>query len=215
MRASLLPAVSHENRPQALSRRDQARYNYGLEGGISGRGASSRGRTGRISRAQMVIVEHSVDGIAARIQARGNFSLGAGGLLGLLTALATLTLGLAAILAWQGYWPVLTIACVQLALVFWALVRAWRNAWIVEEICIDATRVRVRRRRYRKVRQFEMPAAWAGVRVESPRFPGHAPRVFVGSGDERLELGTYLTTEEKLSLAKHLTRAVSRVNAWR
>jgi len=163
----------------------------------------------------MVIVEHGVDGTAARVQARSNFSLGAGGLLILMLALAAVTLGLAGILAWQGYWPILAIAGLQVVLVLWALVRAWRNAWIVEEILIDKRQVRIQRRHYRRTAEFTFPAAWTGVRMESPRYPGHAPRLIVGCGTNWLELGKHLTTDEKTSLASHLSRAMSGLNAWR
>lgn len=162
----------------------------------------------------MVIVEQCADGTAARIQARGNFSLGAGGLLILLATLATITLGLAGILAWQGYWPVLTIAVVQLALVFWALLHAWRRAWIVEEIVIDEKQVRVRRRRYRSVREFRLESAWAWVRLVPPPYRGYAPRLILRSMDQQLELGTYLTIDEKTSLAQHLSRTLATLNAW-
>ena len=58
----------------------------------------------------MVVAAESSDGVSVRIVARGNFSLDAGGLLNLLLALAAVTLGLAALLAWQGFWPILLIA---------------------------------------------------------------------------------------------------------
>ena len=83
----------------------------------------------------MVVTGRSSDGSQIRIMARGNFSLDAGGLASLLLALAFVTLGLAALLAWQGYWPVLLIAMIQIILVVWTLVRAWERCWVVE--CID------------------------------------------------------------------------------
>ncbi len=163
----------------------------------------------------MVIVEHSVDGAVSRIQARSNFSLGAGGLLTLLFALAAVTLGLSAVLAWQGYWPILAIAGVQLALIMGVLVRAWQNAWVVEEIRVDEDRVHIRRRHHRQLREFSLPAAWAGVRMEAPRYPGHAARLVVGSGRNWLEIGKHLMEEEKMSLAKSLAQALTGVTAWR
>ncbi len=60
--------------------------------------------------------------------ARGNFSLGAGGLVNLLLSLAVVSLFLAGLLALGGYWPILLIAVIQLALVAWILVRAWEQS---------------------------------------------------------------------------------------
>ena len=163
----------------------------------------------------MIIVKQCADGKPARIQARGNFSLGPSGLVTLLLALATVTLGLAGILAWRGYWPILTIAALQLVLIGWVLIRAWKNAWIVEDVVIGPREVRVRRHRYGGFRDFQLQAAWARVHVESPRLPGYAPRLMLRSLDQRLELGSYLTSDEKLRLAKHIADALSNVNAWR
>ena len=65
----------------------------------------------------MVLTWQSSDKTTARVLARGNFSLDAGGLLNLLLALAVVSLSPAGLLAWQGYWPILLIAVIQLALV--------------------------------------------------------------------------------------------------
>ena len=163
----------------------------------------------------MVIVEHGAAGAGDRIQARGNFSLGARGLLVLLTALATVTLGLAAALAWQGYWPILAVALIQVVLVFWILLRAWRDAWVVEELLIGTQQVCVRRLRYRDQREFRLEPAWARVRIERPPYPGYPPRVILSSVNQHVELGSHLTVDERLLLAKHLAEALAGVSAWR
>lgn len=163
----------------------------------------------------MIIVEYSAAGKAARIQARGNFSLGAGGLLILLCALAAVTLGLAAILAWHGYWPVLAVALVQVALVLWILVRAWRAAWIVEEFVVDACQVRVRRAWYSARSECRLEAAWARVCLEPARYAGYPPRLILRSMNQQVELGSHLTVDEKLRLAGHLKEALAGASAWR
>ena len=92
--------------------------------------------------------------------ARGNFSLDAGGLVNLLLALAVVSLSLAGLLAWQGYWPILLIALVQLVLVAWILIRTWQRTWVSEviEICEDS--IRVTRQRHRRKRRHELVTAW-------------------------------------------------------
>jgi uncharacterized membrane protein len=99
----------------------------------------------------MVLTSLSPDGSAVIIMARGNFSLGAGGLINLLLALTVVTLGLAGLLAWQGFWPVLLIAVIQLVLVIWILIRAWKRAWVSEVIIAGPEWVEVIWQRHNRV----------------------------------------------------------------
>lgn len=163
----------------------------------------------------MIAVGNSADGAQIRIVARGNFSLDANGLVILILALGVVTLGLAGLLAWQGFWPILVIAVTQLILVSWLLIRVWKNNWVIEEICIDRYGVHIMRQRYRKQRHHHLESAWATVRFEQPRPVWHTPRLLLRSRDQQVELGAFLTVEEKLSLAKHLSQALSGHNAWR
>ena len=91
----------------------------------------------------MVLTWQNSDRTKASIMVRGNFSLDADGLVSLLLALAAVSLGLAVLLALQGYWPILLIAAVQLALVAWILIRAWARAWVSDVIDISADKITV------------------------------------------------------------------------
>jgi uncharacterized membrane protein len=162
----------------------------------------------------MVIVEHSSDGAQARILARGNFSLGTGGLLTVISLLGVVTLCLAGLLAWQGYWPVLMIAVVQIILVAWLLIRAWEQAWIVEKIEIGPGRIMITHQRYRDKRQLGLDSAWARIRVEQAESPWYAPRLLLRSGNQEIELGAFLTGEEKIQLAEYLSAALAQHSAW-
>ena len=152
----------------------------------------------------------SPDGSTARIQARGNFSLDAGGLLSLLIALAAVTLILAGLLAWQGYWPVLLIAVLQVVLVTWILIRAWQRSWLVETIRIGPDRIRVIQQRHTSKRQFELETAWAKVKVKRPAVAWYGPRVVLRSKSMELEVGGFLTGEEKHQLAEQLKSAIEK-----
>ena len=104
----------------------------------------------------MVVTWQSSDGTRMSILARGNFSLDAGGLVNLLLALAVVSLILAGLLAMRGYWPILLIAVVQLVLVGWILIVAWKRAWVSEVIDICADRITVTHQRHRKKRRCEL-----------------------------------------------------------
>jgi len=163
----------------------------------------------------MIVVGSSSDGAQTRILARGNFSLDASGLALLLLALGIVTLGLAALLAMQGFWPVLVIAVLQLALVAWLLIRVWENTWVFEEISIDRDSVTIVHQRFRQRSHRRLASAWATIRVLQPKIAWLPPTVVMRSGGNQVVLGAFLTIDEKLSLANHLSQAVSGHRAWR
>jgi len=148
-----------------------------------------------------------------RILARGNFSLGAGGLVGLLAALGAVTLVLAGVLAWQGFWPVLLIAIVQIVLVTRILIKAWERAWISELIEIGPERIAITQQRYRRKDRIELETPWAVVELQQPEVAWYAPRLRLRSGSRKLELGAFLTVEEKRELADLLRSAIRKHSA--
>ena len=163
----------------------------------------------------MVVVETSSERTPTRILARGNFSLNANGLVSLLLCLGIVTLGLASVLAWNGYWPVLAIAAIQLVLVTWVLIRAWKSAWVFEEISLDADRIHIVHQQHTNRRCCTLESAWADVQVVEADCPWHSPRLVLRSRQQALELGRFLTREEKLQLAKSLSSALAEFTAWR
>ena len=156
----------------------------------------------------MVLTWQNSDRTKASILARGNFSLDAGGLVSLLLALAVVSLCLAVLLALQGYWPVLLIAVVQLALVALILVRAWQRAWVSDVIDICADRITVTQQRHKRKRQIELDTAWAVIELKQPEIAWYRPRVQLRSGSQVVELGSFLTSEEKRQLAQYLKNAI-------
>ena len=156
----------------------------------------------------MIASWQSADGSTIGFRLRGNFSLGAGGLLSLVVALAMVTLVLAGLLAWQGYWPVLAIAVIQVVLVSWILVRTWEKTWQVEIIEVGPERISVTHQQYKRTRHVKLETAWAVVEVERPGIAWYDPKVQLRSGKRRIELGRFLTGEEKHQLAEQLTRAI-------
>jgi len=145
--------------------------------------------------------------------ARGNFSLGADGLAKLLLALAFVSLFLAGLLALQGFWPILLIAVVQLVLVAWILIRAWERAWVADFIEIDAEKIRVTHQRHRKKRVHELETAWAVIELKQPEIAWYNPRLELRSRSRVVELGSFLTGDEKHQLLKHLGSAIEKHSA--
>ncbi len=158
----------------------------------------------------MILTWQSSDGTRASIQARGNFSLDAGGMAVLLLALAVVSLFLAGLLAIQGYWPILLIAVIQLALVGWILVTAWKRAWVSEVIEISSEKISITHQRHKTVRQYELETAWAVIELKQPEIAWYSPRVRLRSGLQAVELGSFLTSEEKHQLVQHLRSAIEK-----
>jgi uncharacterized membrane protein len=163
----------------------------------------------------MITVWRNPEDSEWRIQAKGNFSLEAGGLVNLIAALAAVTLCLAGVIAWQGYWPVLAIAVVQVVLVAWVFVRVWERSWVVELIEIHPDRIKVMRQRHRKQRRYEFETAWAVVELRQPEIAWYSPRLTLRSGTKSLELGGFLTSEEKRQLGEHLKTAIAKHSAMK
>jgi uncharacterized membrane protein len=163
----------------------------------------------------MITTWSSEDGSLVRIQARGNFSLDAGGLVNLLLALSVVTFCLAAALAWQGYWPILLIAVLQIALVAWILVRTWEQTWVCEVIEIQADRIEVTHQRHKSRRQCELDTAWAVVELKRPEVKWYGPRLQLRSGARSVELGSFLTVEEKHLLLKQVKTAIEKHSAMK
>jgi uncharacterized membrane protein len=163
----------------------------------------------------MIVVKQHAGKEAVSVYSKGNFSLGAEGLVLVVLALAVVTLSMAVLLTVLGYWPILLIAVLQLVLVSWILIRAWRQAWIVERVEVDCEHIRVVRKRFRRTERYSFSTAWTAIALERPRHRWHAPRLWLQSKGVRLELGAFLNQEERVQLYMQLRELVSPHNAWR
>lgn len=163
----------------------------------------------------MVVTWQSSNSTKAGILAKGNFSLSADGLVILLLALAVVSLCLAGLLAMQGYWPVLLVAVIQLVLVTWILIRAWKSAWVADVIEIEADKIRITQQRHRQKRHYELDTAWAVIEIQQPEIAWYSPRVRLRSRLQVVELGTFLTSDEKHQLVKHIKCAIEKHSAMK
>ena len=161
----------------------------------------------------MITAWQNSDRSEIRILAKGNFSLDAGGLVNLLLALAAVTLFLAGLLAWQGYWPVLLIAVIQVVLVGLILIRAWQKSWVRDTIDVGPERIVVEQQRHQRKRRIELASAWAVVVMKQADVSWYGPRLLLRSGSSSVELGEFLTTEEKHRLAVQLRSAIEKHSA--
>ena len=140
--------------------------------------------------------------------------MGAGGLLTLIATLSAVTLALATVAAWQGFWPVLVIAVVQVVLLGMILVRAWKAAWTVETITIDSDCIAVLHERYADSSRLELEPAWARVILKQPPVRWYPPSLWLRSGQTRVEVGAFLNCGEKQEMAQALCSAIGQHSSW-
>lgn len=162
----------------------------------------------------MIITENNRHDGSVRVEARSHFSLGIKGLLTLIGTLSTLTLVLASVAAWFGYWPVLAIAVLQVILLGMIFIRTWKSAWTVETISIDSKCITVLRNRFADQEKIELDAAWARVILQQPQYKWYPPELVIRSGKTTVRLGQYLNTAEKHELAETLSKAIGQFSAW-
>lgn len=140
--------------------------------------------------------------------------MGVGGLFFLIVSLSGLTLLLASVAAWQGYWPILAIAVLQVLLLGAILVRAWKAAWAVETITIDPKFVSVLQEQYNGSSRLKLGTAWARVILRQPAVRWYPPALWLRSGETTVELGAYLNAAERRELAEALRQAIGTHSAW-
>jgi uncharacterized membrane protein len=122
--------------------------------------------------------------------------------------LALVGLGLAAIagaFAWAGAWLVLPFAGLELGLLGYGLNASMRQSAVREIITLDLSKVCFEQVTAKAQARCEFPRAW--VRVDwSGSEPG---KLYLRSHGRRVEIGAFLTEEEKLALAQALRRALA------
>ncbi|MDT8857034.1 DUF2244 domain-containing protein [Paracoccaceae bacterium Fryx2] len=127
--------------------------------------------------------------------------------IGLLAAL--LALPLLAVLGTPVLWGLLPFLCLAVAGMWWALTRSYRDAEIVEELALWSDHVTLTRHGPRGRRQdWQANPHW--VRVMLHASGGPVPNYLTLAGGVReVELGTFLSEPERVTLAGDLAAALA------
>lgn len=160
----------------------------------------------------MVRIDRSTqEGRAQSIEVLSNLSLTLDRLAGFFLVLSTVTLLVALWPTVMGYWPIMVMALIHLAIVGACFRIAWRGNWMRQTVRIDSETVRIELRTAREHRQIEWPASW--VRVEVGR-AGREPRVDLCLHGRRIEIGHFVPADERLQAAELLREALAAYSAW-
>jgi uncharacterized membrane protein len=119
-------------------------------------------------------------------------------------SIAAMSLGIAGGFAWLGFWPILPFAGLELAGLAAALWVTQRRAGVREYVQVDEDRVTFRREASGRCLEREFRRPW--VRVEMRRAPvAHWPsRLLLGSHGRSVEVGAFLTEDERVALRDRL-----------
>ena len=152
------------------------------------------------------------NGSVTRIEVLANLSLSLDRLAGFFLVLSGVTLTVALLPTLLGYWPIMAIAIVHLAIVGWCFRIAWRGHWARQDITVDSDRIRVDFRTSRGVERHELPTNWARVEQRSAR---GEPRVYLVLHGKRIEIGSFVPANERIEAANRIIRALAPHSAWK
>lgn len=120
-------------------------------------------------------------------------------------ALAFITLALAIMLAFLGFWLVVPVAFVHLAIVWAGFYLAWRRSERIEYVRFDDKCLTIGDSRHGELACFQ--TAWVRL-IERRANCLEAPRLFLSSHGRQLEVGRDVGPEDRKSLGAILRQAL-------
>jgi uncharacterized membrane protein len=147
-----------------------------------------------------------------RIEIVPNCSLSTRGALLLFGSLCFATFGIAALMTFRGFWPVLPFAGLEMLLLGWALRRSLERRHHSETLTVSEDHVRIEQRGRAHYVEVVFPRHWARVKLRRPHSRLHPSCLTIESHGRRCEVGSFLTEQERRGLAQRLTRLIGRIN---
>ncbi|MEM1080771.1 MAG: DUF2244 domain-containing protein [Pseudomonadota bacterium] len=157
------------------------------------------------------LIRADAPGELDRIEVLANLSLSLDRLTGFFLLLSTVTLLVALWPTIMGFWPIMAVAVVHLAIVGWCFRLAWRAHWAKQEIRVGQGHTTVHCFSRRQNEQIELPTQWMRVVVEQE---SNGPRVYLAVHDRRHEIGAFIPAEERIEAASLLRATIGEFSAW-
>ena len=116
---------------------------------------------------------------------------------------------IAGFMASKGLWPILPFAGLEVALLVWATLHSIRKGRDREILVVAGNTVSVEliRGRHRQITVF--PRHWTKVKLRAPLHGLHPSRLSLESQGRSCDVGTFLTEEERCSLAGRLKQLLA------
>jgi uncharacterized membrane protein len=127
-------------------------------------------------------------------------------------AVCATSFGVAGLMAWQGFWPVLPFAGLEMLVLGWALYVSLGNAHVVQRLAILPEQVRIDCASRRDQEHLVFPRHWAKVTLRAPHSALHPSRLLIESSGHAVEIGGFLTEEARRGLAARLKQLIGTTN---
>jgi uncharacterized membrane protein len=127
--------------------------------------------------------------------------------------IATVSLGIAGSFAAAGYWPILPFAGLELAALGAALAFSMRQGRMREMIRVDESNVTVRTSHGDQVHEYEFQRPWTRVQLKRPSAGNWPSRLSLKSMGRSVEVGSFLTDDEREGLRGRLTEVIGNPGA--
>ena len=138
--------------------------------------------------------------MSRRIEIKPNRSLTRRGAIWFFAGISVICLGVAAVFASVGLWPILPFAGAELTLLGLALVLSLRASRRREWIHIDGERVVIERQPADGRGPLEFSRPWVRVDLEPSALRNHPSRLLLRHRERVCEVGRCLTNEERATL---------------
>jgi uncharacterized membrane protein len=122
--------------------------------------------------------------------------------------IAFTTLGIALLFVFQGYWPVLPFAGLELLVLGWALAASLRRRHWRERILVSEDVIAIETSMRGELTRVVFSRHWARIRLRAPFYAMHPSRLVIESHGRLVEVGGFLNEEERRRLALRLKRLV-------
>ena len=126
----------------------------------------------------------------------------------LLAGLIVISLGIALRFAWLGLWMVLPFAILDILAVMLVVYLIDQRSAYVEKIRITDEQLEIQHIQKGKDQDWRSPLYFAQVELRQPQHQWYPHRLLLGSSGEWVEVGTCLTDDERISLAKEVRREI-------
>jgi uncharacterized membrane protein len=157
----------------------------------------------------MIMAEMEDAGTRKRIVVRPTHSLSARATLALYLVVCAVTLAVNVGFYFSGAWLVIPFSGLELAVFGAALWVVWNASKRVEIITIDDDHVHVVQQRRRATLCKTFQRYWAKVILSRDRRDGYPSRLFIRSHGQTVELGAFLTNEEREELSNNLSNSIN------
>ena len=122
------------------------------------------------------------------------------------------TFGVAGVFTVLGFWPVLPFAGTEMLLLGWALKTSMDRRFERESIDISENDIVIETKSRGAPQRVVFPRHWARVKIRRPKSALHRSQLVIESRGRAVELGKFLTEEERRQLAAELRRLIGGMN---